>query len=135
MQSPVAIPGVQTINDNHIGGVFYLDLNLAYAEPVPGTLQLWSEVTNVLDRAPRSLRPRSDAPVRCRSTRSCKTSSGAAMCSVCGTSFERAFERAGAHHGSGAPSYLRNRPVSAIVALAMVSIMCDTVNEVASMPG
>ncbi len=28
-RAPVAIPGVQTINDNSIGGLFYLDLNLA----------------------------------------------------------------------------------------------------------
>jgi hypothetical protein len=52
IQSSVAIPGVQTINDNHIGGIFYLDLNLAYNIPVAGDLRIWAEVTNALDRAP-----------------------------------------------------------------------------------
>ncbi|MGH8220788.1 MAG: TonB-dependent receptor domain-containing protein [Steroidobacteraceae bacterium] len=52
LQSPVAIPGVQTINDNHVGSVFYTDVNLTYTLPVPGTLQVWGEVQNVFDRAP-----------------------------------------------------------------------------------
>jgi outer membrane receptor protein involved in Fe transport len=51
-QSPVTIPGVQTINDNSIGGVFYMDLNLTYTVPVPGELNIYGEVTNLLDRAP-----------------------------------------------------------------------------------
>jgi outer membrane receptor protein involved in Fe transport len=52
VQSSVAIPGVQTINNNHVGGIFYLDLNLAYTVPVPGNLQIYGGVQNVLDRAP-----------------------------------------------------------------------------------
>jgi outer membrane receptor protein involved in Fe transport len=52
VQSDVAIPGVQTINDNHVPGVFYMDLNFTYTVPVPGDLTLWAEVNNVLDRAP-----------------------------------------------------------------------------------
>jgi outer membrane receptor protein involved in Fe transport len=48
----VAIPGVQTINNNSIGGIFYLDLNLSYTLPVPGDLRIWAEVNNALDRAP-----------------------------------------------------------------------------------
>jgi iron complex outermembrane recepter protein len=51
-QSSVAIPGVQTINDNSIGGIFYMDLNLTYSVPVPGDLSIYGEVTNLLDRAP-----------------------------------------------------------------------------------
>jgi outer membrane receptor protein involved in Fe transport len=52
-QSSVAIPGVSTtINDNQIGGIFYLDLNLSYTVPVAGDLRIWAEVNNVLDRAP-----------------------------------------------------------------------------------
>jgi iron complex outermembrane receptor protein len=51
-QSSVAIPGVQTINDNQIGGIFYMDLNLTYSVPVPGDLNVYGEVTNLLDRAP-----------------------------------------------------------------------------------
>jgi outer membrane receptor protein involved in Fe transport len=48
----VAIPGVLTINDNHVGGIFYMDLNLTYSVPVPGDLSIYGEVTNLLDRAP-----------------------------------------------------------------------------------
>ena len=51
-QSSVAIPGVQTINNNHVGGIFYTDLNLTYTVPVPGTLQIWAQVQNAFDRAP-----------------------------------------------------------------------------------
>jgi iron complex outermembrane receptor protein len=52
LQSAVAIPGVQTINDNSIGGIFYMDVNLTYTVPVPGELTVYGEVTNALDRAP-----------------------------------------------------------------------------------
>ena len=51
-ESQVAIPGVQTINDNTVGGIFYMDLNLQYTVPVPGDLNLWFQVQNVMDRAP-----------------------------------------------------------------------------------
>ena len=51
-ESSVAIPGVQTINDNSIGGIFYMDLNLTYTVAVPGELNIYGEVNNLLDRAP-----------------------------------------------------------------------------------
>jgi hypothetical protein len=51
-QSSVAIPGVQTINNNHVGGLFYMDLNISYTVPVPGELNVYGEVQNLLDRAP-----------------------------------------------------------------------------------
>jgi outer membrane receptor protein involved in Fe transport len=51
-QSSVAITGVPTINNNQIGSIFYLDLNLTYTVPVSGDLQIWAEVNNALDRAP-----------------------------------------------------------------------------------
>jgi outer membrane receptor protein involved in Fe transport len=51
-ESPVAIPGAQTINDNSIGGIFYMDLNLTYTVAVPGELNIYGEVNNLLDRAP-----------------------------------------------------------------------------------
>jgi outer membrane receptor protein involved in Fe transport len=52
VESSVAIPKVATINDNHIGGIFYLDFNLSYTVPVSGDLRIWAEVNNALDRAP-----------------------------------------------------------------------------------
>ena len=52
VESQVAIPGVQTINNNKVGGLFYMDLNLSYTVPVPGDLSIWAEVQNALDRAP-----------------------------------------------------------------------------------
>lgn len=52
LQSSVAVPGVQTISDNTIGGLFYMDVNLSYTVPVPGELSVYAEVTNALDRAP-----------------------------------------------------------------------------------
>jgi outer membrane receptor protein involved in Fe transport len=51
-QSLVAIPHVQTINNNSVGGIFYLDLNVSYTVPVPGELNIYGEVNNALDRAP-----------------------------------------------------------------------------------
>jgi iron complex outermembrane recepter protein len=51
-ESSVAVPGVQTINNNHVGGIFYMDLNLSYNVPVPGELNIYGEVQNLLDRAP-----------------------------------------------------------------------------------
>jgi len=51
-QSDVAIPGVQTINDNEVGGLFYLDMNLSWQVPVPGDFNVYAEVQNALDRAP-----------------------------------------------------------------------------------
>jgi iron complex outermembrane recepter protein len=52
VQSQVAIAGKQTINDNTVGGIFYMDLNVSYTIPVPGDLNIWAEVQNVMDRAP-----------------------------------------------------------------------------------
>jgi outer membrane receptor protein involved in Fe transport len=52
VQSSVAIPGVVTINNNRVGGMFYMDLNVSYTVPVPGDLSVWAEVQNALDRAP-----------------------------------------------------------------------------------
>jgi iron complex outermembrane recepter protein len=43
---------VQTINDNTIGGIFYMDLNVAYTVPVSGDLRVFAEVQNALDRDP-----------------------------------------------------------------------------------
>jgi outer membrane receptor protein involved in Fe transport len=61
IQSNVAIIGsnglplANTINNNHVGGLFYMDLNLQYAVPVPtGDFSIYGEVQNVLDRAPPS---------------------------------------------------------------------------------
>lgn len=51
-QSSVAIPGVFTINNNHVGGVFYLDLNISYSVPVPGDLSVYAQVVNALDKVP-----------------------------------------------------------------------------------
>jgi iron complex outermembrane recepter protein len=51
-QSAVAIPGVQTINNNSVGGIYYMDLNISYTVPVPGELNVYGEVNNLLDRAP-----------------------------------------------------------------------------------
>jgi iron complex outermembrane receptor protein len=52
VQSSVAIPGVQTINDNEVGGIFYMDVSLTYTVPVAGDLNVYAEVNNVMDRAP-----------------------------------------------------------------------------------
>jgi iron complex outermembrane recepter protein len=52
VQSPVSIPGLQTINNNSVGGIFYMDMNLSYTVPVPGELNVYGEVQNLLDRAP-----------------------------------------------------------------------------------
>jgi iron complex outermembrane recepter protein len=51
-QSNVTIPGVQTINDNTIGGIFYMDMNLSWQVPVQGDLNVYAEVNNLFDRAP-----------------------------------------------------------------------------------
>src|SRR6185437_5096139 len=39
-------------NNNEIGGIFYLDLNLSWQVPVQGDLSVYGEVNNALDRAP-----------------------------------------------------------------------------------
>jgi iron complex outermembrane recepter protein len=61
IQSNVAIIGANglpvsnTINNNHVGGLFYMDLNVQYAVPVPtGDFSVYGEVQNVFDRAPPS---------------------------------------------------------------------------------
>jgi iron complex outermembrane recepter protein len=55
VESPVAIAGKQTINDNHVGGAFYLDLNVSYNVEALGDLNLYAEVQNAMDRAPPSV--------------------------------------------------------------------------------
>jgi iron complex outermembrane receptor protein len=52
LESDVAVAGRQTINDNHIGSIFYLDMNVGYTVPVQGDLRIYGQVQNVLDRAP-----------------------------------------------------------------------------------
>jgi outer membrane receptor protein involved in Fe transport len=59
IQSNVGIIGANgkpvsnTINNNHVGGIFYMDMNLQYAVPVPtGDLSVYGEVQNLFDRAP-----------------------------------------------------------------------------------
>lgn len=51
-ESAVAIPGVQTINDNTVGSMFYLDMNVGYTVPLNGDLRIYGQVVNLLDRAP-----------------------------------------------------------------------------------
>jgi len=46
-------PLTNTINNNHVGGIFYMDMNLQYAVPVStGDLSVYGEVQNLFDRAP-----------------------------------------------------------------------------------
>lgn len=51
IQSAVAIAGkTNTIDDNHVGSVFYTDLNLRYTVESLGDLQVYANITNVFDR-------------------------------------------------------------------------------------
>ena len=61
IQSNVAIIGANglpvsnTINNNHVGGLFYMDMNLQYSVPVPtGDFKIYAEVQNLFDRDPPS---------------------------------------------------------------------------------
>lgn len=54
IESPVAIAGKTTIDNNHVGSVVYADLNLRYNVEKLGDLQVYANVTNLLDRAPPS---------------------------------------------------------------------------------
>jgi len=51
-ESPVPVVGMQSINDNTIGSIFYLDMNVGYTVPVAGDLRIYGQVQNVLDRSP-----------------------------------------------------------------------------------
>jgi outer membrane receptor protein involved in Fe transport len=51
-ESDVNIPGVLTIDDNTVASTFYMDLNLGYATGKDDNLDLFFNVTNLLDRAP-----------------------------------------------------------------------------------
>ncbi|HXR53229.1 MAG TPA: TonB-dependent receptor, partial [Steroidobacteraceae bacterium] len=51
-ESDVAIAGVSTIDDNHVGSVFYMDLNLGFTPAQLEGLRVFGTVTNLLDRAP-----------------------------------------------------------------------------------
>jgi outer membrane receptor protein involved in Fe transport len=52
IESQVAITGKQTINDNHVGSVFYTDLNLNFRPAGIEGLQVFGTVQNLLDRSP-----------------------------------------------------------------------------------
>jgi outer membrane receptor protein involved in Fe transport len=62
IESPVALPGAHVLNNqaaagtiynNTIGGIFYMDLNLAYQIPVSGgDFRAFIEVQNAFDRSP-----------------------------------------------------------------------------------
>ena len=54
-ESDVAIAGVSTIDDNHVGSVFYMDLNLGFSPAQLEGLRVFGTVTNLLDRAPPQL--------------------------------------------------------------------------------
>ena len=43
-----------TINDNHVGSVFYVDSNVSYKIEALGNLSVYANVTNLLDHAPAS---------------------------------------------------------------------------------
>ena len=52
MQSSVAIPGVATIDNNHVASQFLVDLNLSFTHGDNDNYQVYLNVTNLLDRAP-----------------------------------------------------------------------------------
>jgi outer membrane receptor protein involved in Fe transport len=54
VESPVAIAGKTTIDNNHVGSVFYTDLNLRYSWEALGDMQVYANITNLFDRAPPS---------------------------------------------------------------------------------
>jgi iron complex outermembrane recepter protein len=51
-ESSVAIPGVSTIDNNHVGAVFYVDLGLNFRPTSLEGLNVFATVNNLLDRAP-----------------------------------------------------------------------------------
>jgi outer membrane receptor protein involved in Fe transport len=56
-ESTVAIPGVTTIDDNHVGSVLYTDVTLGFAPEQFEGLRVYGTVTNLLDRAPPQAPP------------------------------------------------------------------------------
>ncbi len=52
VQSSVAIPGVATIDNNHVASQFLVDLNLSFTHGDNDNYQVYLNVTNLLDRAP-----------------------------------------------------------------------------------
>jgi outer membrane receptor protein involved in Fe transport len=51
-ESDVAIPGITTIDDNHVGSVLYTDVSLGFTPEQFEGLRVYGTVTNLLDRAP-----------------------------------------------------------------------------------
>ncbi|MEO8309098.1 MAG: TonB-dependent receptor [Pseudomonadota bacterium] len=51
-ESPVAIPGVSTIDNNHVGSVFYTDLTLSFQPESLKGLHVFGTVNNLFDRSP-----------------------------------------------------------------------------------
>jgi iron complex outermembrane recepter protein len=51
-ESPVAIPGVTTIDNNHVGSVFYTDLTMSFEPQSLDGLRVFGTVQNLFDRAP-----------------------------------------------------------------------------------
>jgi len=51
-ESSVAIPGVSTIDNNHVGSVFYTDLTMSYEPTSLDGLRVFGTIQNLFDRAP-----------------------------------------------------------------------------------
>jgi len=51
-ESDVAIPGVTTIDDNHVGSAVYTDLSLGFTPEQLQGLRIYGTVTNLFDHAP-----------------------------------------------------------------------------------
>ena len=51
-ESAVAIPGVTTIDDNHVGSAVYTDLSLSFTPEQLEGLRVYGTVTNLFDHAP-----------------------------------------------------------------------------------
>jgi outer membrane receptor protein involved in Fe transport len=52
VESSTRIAGVTTIDDNHVGSVFYTDLSLSFSPEKYEGLRVYGTVTNAFDRAP-----------------------------------------------------------------------------------
>jgi iron complex outermembrane receptor protein len=51
-ESSVAIPGVSTIDNNHVGSVFYTDLSMTYQPSSMKGLRVFGTINNLFDRPP-----------------------------------------------------------------------------------
>lgn len=51
-ESAVAIPGVSTIDNNHVGSVFYTDLSLSFQPTSVEGLRVFGTINNLFDRSP-----------------------------------------------------------------------------------